>query len=162
MSIAGIDLLRRVKEYLDSQDWKYTYDDSVFHLSFNLENHLEDCDMQIQVLSHGEDRFSIHTKTIYPLSIPAQQKSKMIELITRANYGTGDGFFSYQTPNEDSDEGTIEYNSRLYCHDTIPSLRDVESSVDFPVQQMITYGDAIFNVLKLDADPKEEIQRVEG
>lgn len=162
MGTDGINVLKRVKEYLDSQEWKYTFENSVFQLSFDLENKLGKCDMHIYVMSHGESRFSIHTQTIYSQAIPLQKRNKIVELITRANYGTVDGFFSYQPPNKDSDEGTIYYSSRLYCHDLLPSLRDVESSVDFPLRQMMKYGDAIFNVLILDEDPQEEIQRVEG
>ena len=118
--------------------------------------------MHISFISHGDNRFSIHTKMICSLLVPTQKRSQLFELITRANYGTVDGFFAYQTSNNASAEGKVEYNSRLYCYDTIPSLRDVESSVDFPLRQMMKYGDAIFNVLKLDANPQEEVQRVEG
>ena len=162
MGIIKSELLQRVQEYLDSQSWIYSAGENGFQLSFTLSNQLKECNMQIGILSYGDDRFGVLTKTTCPLTVPLEKEDKIFECITRANYGMVDGYFSYAPSENSGEEGVIEYNSWLYCGDVIPSLNDVEPSVDFPLQIMMRYGDALFNVLKLDADPKDEIQRVEG
>ena len=161
MSIAGAELWKRVLDYLDSQNWHYSESD-VLQLQFDLDNQLEECSMIIRVISYGEGRFSVHTRTVCPLNVPIEKKDFISEFITRANYGMADGYFSYLLPESDSEEGTIEYNSWLYCSDVLPSLNDIEASVDFPYHMMSKYGDAIFNVLKHNANPVEQIQLVEG
>lgn len=162
MNITGTELSLKVKEYLDSQNWKYSINDDAFQLIFSLDNKLEKCSMTIRILEFGEKGFGVHTKTTCPLAIPTEKNDKIIEFITRANYGMINGYFSYQLHEEDPDEGIIMYSTWLYCIDVCPSLKDVESSVDFPLRIMMDYGDALFNVLKLDFNPEEEIHRVEG
>lgn len=162
MSVVWSDVVQRVREYLDSQNWKYSIEGSEFQLSFNLDNQLEECNMSISFTTYGDSACSVHTRTICPLGVPAENEYGIKEFITRANYGMVDGYFSYLSSDNSSEEGLIEYNSWLYCCDTIPSMRDVESSVDFPLRIMMDYGDALFNVLKYNANPEEEIQRVEG
>lgn len=162
MSVVWSDVMQRVKEYLNSQNWNYSLESGEFQLCFTLDNQLKECNMCISFITYGDSACSIHTRTICPLSVPLDKEAGIVKFITIANYGMADGYFSYQTPASHSEEGTIEYNSWLYCEDVIPSLSDVESSVDFPLQIMMNYGDALFNVLKHNADPEEEIHRVEG
>lgn len=161
MGIDGNEIIQRVCEYLDSQNWNYSTSDS-FDLDFNLNNQLEECSMHIRIHTYDDSSFSIHTNTTCPLTIPAKKEDVIKEFITRANYGMLDGYFAYLQPDDDTEEGIIEYHSWLYCNDIVPSLNDVEASVDMPLLMMERYGDALFNVLQLDADPEEEIQRVEG
>ena len=162
MSISGVELWKRVEEYLDSQGWEYSTSSKAIELNFSMNNQLEKCNMIIRFITYDNGKFSVHTRTVCPLRVPAEKKDHIFELITRANYGMIDGYFSYLLPDQDSEEGLIEYNSRLYCGDILPSLNDIESSVDFPLHIMTKYGDAIFNVLKHDANPEEQIQCVEG
>lgn len=162
MSIVWTELLQRVQEYLNSQNWNYSINDDAFQLSFSLDNQLEECSMDIRILTHGDKGFSIRTNTTCPVIVPVEKEECVFEFITRANYGMVDGYFSYQPPACNTEGGIIEYNSWLYCNDMAPTLNDVESSVDFPLRIMMNYGDALFNILKRDANPEEEIQRVEG
>ena len=161
MGIVGAELWKRVEEYLDSQNWEYSAEKEI-QLDFGLDNQLEECNMIIRFISYGEGRFSVHTRTVCPLSVPIEKKDSISEFITKVNYGMMDGYFSYRLLESNSAIGTLEYNCRLYCGDVLPSLDDVESSVYFPLHMMKKYGDAIFNILKHDASPEEQIQRVEG
>lgn len=162
MSIVGAELVQKVQEYLDSQNWNYAISDNAYQLAFDLDNQLEECRMSIQIFPHGDNGFSVLTKTACPLPVPAEKEDRILELITRVNYSIPKGYFSYLSPEDSSEEGIIEYSSRLYCNDFIPSLNDVEAFVDLPLGIMMKYGDALFNVIKSDANPEEEIQRVEG
>lgn len=158
MSIVGKELVQRVKQYLDSNDLSYSIVDG-FQLDFNLDNRLESCRMHIRFISYGESSFSVHTKTSCILPVPSDKQNSLFGFITRANYGIADGYFSYlaDTPSE----GTIEYNSWLYCNNSIPSLHDIQGSMVTTLHMLEIYGDALLNVVKLGADPAEEIQRVE-
>lgn len=162
MSVVWTEVVQRVKEYLNSQNWNYSIEGKEFQLSFTLDNQLEECNMFISFITYRDIACNVHTRTLCPLKVPADREPGIIEFIARANYGMVNGYFSYQMPESHSEEGTIEYNSWLYCADATPSLSDVESSVDFPLRIMMNYGDALFNVLKRNANPEEEIQRVEG
>lgn len=162
MSAAYFDVVQRVREYLDSQSWKYSIEDNQFKLDFSTDNQLEECTMYIGFVEYNDSACGVYTKTICPLSIPEEKEDEIKEFMARANYGMADGYFSWSPSEDDPAEKRVEYNSWLVCSDVIPSLRDVESSVDFPLQIMMAYGDALFNVLKHNANPNDELQRMEG
>lgn len=162
MSVVCTEVVRKVKEYLDSQDWNHSIIGNEFQMNFTPDNQLEECKMCIRFIKYSDSACSIHTRTICPLGVPADKADSIIEFITRVNYGMVDGYFSYQMPQSPSEEGTIEYNAWLYCADVTPSMNDFESSIDFPMYIMRNYGDALFNILKQNANPEEELQRVEG
>lgn len=162
MSISAADLFQRVLEYLDSKALHYSIEDDAFRLGFNLNNQLKECRMIIDIISYGNNSFSVRTSCVCPLTVPAEKEARILKFITKANYGMIDGYFTYHPGGGHPDEGTIAYTCLLLCNEIIPTLNDTKLSIEFPLQTMAQYGDALYNILKLNADPDEEIQRVEG
>lgn len=146
-------LANQVDVYLQSQNWKYDFDEGegLFRFGITLENRMKNCRMVILV---GDELFTSYA--VAPIGADTESMAKICDYLTRANYGLKIGNFEL-----DQRDGEIRYKSSLYCGESIPALAAVERVVDMPFRMMEHYGNGLLNVLFGSADPASEIAKID-
>ena len=129
---------KAVKSYLDSQNWRYKYDeeDHEFSLGMSLENN--DVDSCIIVV-HVRDDEDMSCRAIYEFKIPEKKRAIISDYITRVNYGMFLGCFQM-----DLRDGEIFYK-------TSSVFSDGEK-----------YGDGFYDVMYKGKSPAETVQAIEA
>lgn len=152
--MAHVDLLyKRVKEYLDSQDWKYTTHDEKHIIDFgmNIDCKLKSCKVFIKC----SDR-AISCYAICPLNADEDTRPVVAEYLTRANYGLNNGNFEM-----DYSDGEIRYKTYMLCSQHVPDIREVEVSVDLSFMMMKRYGNGLAKAIMGFGEPEKDIAEAE-
>ena len=146
-------LSNRVKEYLDSQEWHYSFDNEkrMFKFGMGTKTKMKNIDIIIKIrensiIAYGMPRISADTETM----------SVAVEYIARANYGLVIGNFEI-----DCSDGELRYKSSIYCKDDVPSLDVVKYIVELPILMWKIYGDGLLACLFAGSSPEEEIKKLE-
>ena len=147
-------LFNKVIEYLDSQKWKYAIKGNRDFIEFNmgLKGKISSCRMVVLV---GEKE--IQSIAFAPIKASQENFSDVIEFITRANYGLKVGKFEF-----DYRDGEVRYQACLPCREGIPSLTDIEFTVDLPMLMLQRYGDGLVKNLMGFGSPEADIRQIEG
>ena len=143
-----------VKDYLDSQNWRYQFEaeDGKFLFGLNIDSRIQTVNFVIYVTNHG---FTVYG---YPtLKADTETMTRVAEYLIMANYGLPYGNFEL-----DFTDGEVRFKSSLYCGSTLPPLDIVEFVVDAPARLWSTYGNGLAAVIMAGADPREEINKAEG
>eukprot|EP01113_Clastostelium_recurvatum_P036365 TRINITY_DN516_c0_g2_i1.p1 TRINITY_DN516_c0_g2~~TRINITY_DN516_c0_g2_i1.p1 ORF type:complete len:155 (-),score=27.95 TRINITY_DN516_c0_g2_i1:145-609(-) len=100
----GLDLPRIIKAYVAKQGWKVSgqQDDNIIMLFGSKEEH------HLLVLKGVSAKEYIVIRCLLPQNVPEKSRKRMIEYITRANYGLGHGCFKM-----DERDGEIEFQSSM-------------------------------------------------
>ena len=147
-------LLSRVVEYLNSQNWHYSFDEndnSIIRFNMNINSKLKSCRVNVFV----RDDY-IRTYTVSPLNASSDVYTNVVEYITRANYGLNVGSFEF-----DYSDGEIRYHSYLSCNGFIPPDKDIERYIDIGFLMFNKYGDGLVKNLMGFGNPENDIKEAE-
>ena len=147
MSVPVSSAVSAVKAMLDSNQWRYDFDENklMFSLGFNLsKTKLSSVDIKIRILkSHADPSRArlIISHGYIPLSGDEESMQNVGEYLTRANYGLNIGNFEF-----DYNDGEIRYKVALACIDELPSLDSLEDLCGTPVSMFNRYGRGLLAV----------------
>jgi hypothetical protein len=150
------DIIKKIEEYLKSQNWKYTYDaeKEVFRFGMAVGNKLK----SVNVLIIAGDDF-ITAYGVLPLNADVRDKENLAlvnEFLARANFGTRHGNFEL-----DFRDGELRYKCSLFCGAIVPDVTLVERVVDLSFLMWKRYGNGLLAVLLAGAVPAQEIAKIE-
>lgn len=145
-------LLTRMVEYLDSKGLKYELNaqKDMINFSADIKSKLSGCREFIGI---GETELQFFT--VCPLKASRDVYGSVVEFLTRANYGLKVGSFEF-----DYSDGEIRYQYCLPCHETIPSMEDVQRCVLIGFQMFNVFGDGLLRNLMGFGDPEADIKAV--
>ena len=148
------ELFEAVKEYLESQNWKYSSDPEKFRCSYTMtiKGKLNSC----KVVVVAEDK-GIKFVAISPINVSEENRASVAEYITRANYGLRAGNFEM-----DYSDGEVRYKNYMRCTDMVPSQEDIEFSNDVCFMMFQQYGDGLVKNMMGFGDPEKDIQEAEA
>ena len=145
-----------IREFLDNDDWHYKFDDEhgVFTAGIAVHSKIQNVQMNIQV---GESDFTCYFKL--PLAATKEVRRKVVEYITRANYGLKNGNFEL-----DYNDGEIRYKTfaPVLEDDAAPSEELIRFSIFVGVAMVSRYGDGLAEVIFDIKDPLEAILEAES
>ena len=144
-----------IREYLDNDDWHYKFDDErgVFTAGIAVGSKIQNVQLNIQV---GEKDFTCYFKL--PLAATKEVRRKIVEYITRANYGLKNGNFEL-----DYNDGEIRYKTFApVLDDAAPSEELIRFSIFVGVAMVSRYGDGLAEVLFNVKEPLEAIIEAES
>lgn len=143
--------------YLDSQGWHYEVrrDDGeryVARIGFNIGNRLK----SIEILAIA-DSSAIQSIGVSPINADRGDYDKVVEYITRANYGLKIGNFEF-----DYSDGEVRFQSILFNKVGQPNQQNIEIIVDMPYHMFDRYGDGLVKALMGFGDPEADIAAAEA
>ena len=144
-----------IREYLDNDDWHYKFDDElgVFNAGIAVGSKIQHVQLNIQV---GEKDFTCYFKL--PLAATKEVRRKVVEYITRANYGLKNGNFEL-----DYNDGEIRYKTFVpVLDDAAPSEELIRFSIFVGVAMVSRYSDGIAEVIFNIKEPLEAIVEAES
>lgn len=145
-------LMRKTIEYLDSQGWRYSRDDYKITFSLGINSKLSRCHMVIIVSDKG-----IYAQATCPINASKDVYNTVVEYITRANYGMSFGCFAF-----DYRDGEVSFRDYLVAMEGVPSIKDIERTVDIPFMMMDQYGDGLVKSLMGFGDPERDVEEAES
>ena len=148
-------LFNKVIEYLDSQKWKYTIKGSnrdIAELNMSLKSKLNSCRMLVTTSDKDIQAFAVS-----PIKASPDCFANVVEYITRANYGLKVGKFEF-----DYRDGEVRYQSCLSCREGMPSLEDIEFTVDVTMLMLQRYGDGLVKNMMGFGNPEQDIAQVDN
>lgn len=148
-------LFSKVVEYVNSQNWKYTIkgsDRDILELTMGLKGKINNCRM-IVTASEKE----IQAFAVAPIKASSDSYGDVVEFITRANYGLKIGKFEF-----DYRDGEVRFQSCLPCREGVPSLKDIEITVDVTMLMLQRYGDGLIKNMMGFGNPEQDIAQIEN
>ena len=149
-------LAATVKDFLDSKELHYDVigdDNEIFTLHMPLRGcKLNNCRLFIKA---SDD--SIQTHAVCPINASPDVYDKVVEFITRANYGLKLGNFEF-----DYSDGEIRYQTCQDMEEGVPGEEDVAHHILIAYSMMKRYGDGLVKSLMGFGDPKADIAEIEG
>ncbi len=150
------ELLNRLIEYFDSQNWHYKLNDhndgsQFVTMGMNIDCKLGSCQLIIDPEENG-----IVVLAVCPLKASPEDYANTVEYITRANYGLKAGSFEF-----DYSDGEIRYRNFLRCAGQIPTLSDVEFTVDVTFLMMRRYGNGLAKAVMGFGSPEQDVAEAE-
>jgi len=154
MSMNNLEIA--IKEYLDSQDWRYKHDAEKrrFVLRMRLEN--EDVDGCTLVIT-ARDEEDLSCKAIYEFNVPEKKRDLIVEYITRANYGLFLGCFQM-----DMDDGEVLYQTAGIYYDHRPMQQEVRRLIQVGIHMAELYGQGFYDVMYKGVTPEAAIAAAEA
>ena len=150
------EIVDAIKNYLDSDDWKYSFDGEDKTFSFNIR-----IDGKLKNL-----RYIIFVRpecyTVYALSPvnadieDSQAMGRMADFICRANYGLRNGNFEL-----DMRDGELRYKTFVDCAELVPSAEVVKNSIMLPAFMFEKYSPGMLDIIFKEATAEEAIEKCE-
>lgn len=153
----NIAIANVVKEYLDSQEWHYSWDDQkgLFQLGMNIHCKLKNCKLYIHIYNDG-----LLVRALSPVYADvddADVMNRTAKYLHMANYGLRNGNFEM-----DASDGEVAYKAYAYFGDELPTVKIVERYVDITYFMMRDYGNGLVNVIFAGADPATAVREAES
>lgn len=147
-----VSVARAIKNFLDADDWHYSFDEDkgVFTFNLSLSNKLKKVSYRIRVFS---DSYACYAYS--PLEAD-DCKAEMAEFITRANYGLRNGNFEM-----DHTDGELRYKCFVNCDGTAPGTQIIKDSIYIPAAMYKRYGNGIVSVIFGVQSPEEAVAECE-
>lgn len=149
------DMIDRVRDYMDKDDWKYEYVDDrhLIRAGVNLKCKLQSVRMFI---SFNENGYTV--VAVPPMKADEASRPNVMEYITRANYGLRNGNFEM-----DVEDGEIRYKVYVNAKGMNDISDDIiDDSIKLPALMIDRYGDGMAALMFGFSDPATEIQKVEN
>ena len=149
------DLIDRVRDYMDKDDWKYEYveDRALIRAGVNLKCKLQSVKMYISFNDNGYTVVSVP-----PMKADEATRANVMEYITRANYGLRNGNFEM-----DVNDGEVRY--KIYTNAKgLGKVGEaiIEDSIMIPPLMFDKYGNGMAAIMFGFSDPKTEIEKAEA
>ena len=147
-------LYKCVKDYLDKNDWHYTFDDQkgLFRCGVNLKGKLSECRLFIDI----KDKVILNYATI-DMRADTDVRMAVAEFITRANYGLTFGNFEM-----DFDDGEVRYKMTVDCENQTPGYDILDRMVVMPALMFQRYGNGLLSVMFGFQSPEEAVKASEN
>lgn len=147
------EIAARVKEYLQSQEWNYDFNEEkgFFEFGMNIKSKLQKCKVMVIIRENG-----ITCRALSPMYVDPESRAAAVEYITRANYGLISGNFEF-----DYNDGEIAYKTYLRCEGTLPDIAVFEHTIDTTFFMLQRYGDGLTKVLFAGMSPEEAVKEAE-
>ena len=147
------EIAGEIMEFLESDDWKYEWDEDkgLIKMMISSKSKFQTFNIYISVKTNG---FSV--MIVYPLRATEDVRVKVAEFITRANYGLFVGGFEM-----DYDDGEIRFRSSLASADTLPTPEQIKHILYVSVNMTEKYANSLALVLFDMDSPKNAIRRAE-
>ena len=130
-----------IRDYFDSQNWKYRYDEDKGLFRMFMHIRVDDVDAcEVRTIVRDERRFT--TFVTFPFRVPEKKRAIAASFISRANYKLLLGCFEM-----DYRDGEIRFRMCVDCEDCMPSQTVVKNSILIPMAMYRNYGDALLTVL---------------
>lgn len=148
------NLINAVQNYLDAQEWKYSYneEDNYFTMRMNLKT-VDSCAVYIQM--RDDDAVTVYS--VFPVKVSEEHRGAVAEFIARANYGLIHGNFEL-----DYRDGEIRYKVTTACGDIDLEESPMDRTVNTGFCMLDRYGEGILSVLYGNVSPAEAIEKIEG
>ena len=145
-----------IQEFLDNDDWHYTFDekDGVFRFGYRMHGPLRD--FNYYVLVHMDSYQVRVTASVRADPDESEIMGRLSEFFHRVNYGVMNGNFEL-----DFEEGEIVYKCHVDCDGVKPSQRVIRDSIYCPAEMFRRYSKGIVAVLFCGADPKDAVETCE-
>jgi hypothetical protein len=145
-----------VKQFLDGEDWHYSFDENRGILDFGLRNRSKI--QKIKYLVDVKDD-EIIFYGICPIGADrddAEMMAQMAEFLCRANYGLKNGSFEF-----DFRDGEIRYKSFVDCDGVLPSTEVVKNSIYCIDAMYKRYAPGIVDIIFAGCSAKDAIAKCE-
>ena len=152
----NIGIANVVREYLESQEWRFSWDEEkgLFTLGMNIHCKLKNCKIYIHIYKDG-----LLVRALSPIYADVDDPDVMkrtSQYLHLANYGLRNGNFEI-----DLSDGEIAYKAYAFFADEMPTVKMVERYVDITYFMMRDYGDGLVKVVFAGADPAQAIHEAE-
>ena len=152
MKISQASVMDTVRDYLNSQGWRFNETENRFKFGMNLKSRLGSTD--VLILCH-EGHFTVYAYS--PLKASEDIHEACMSFITYANYGLRRGNFEM-----DLNDGEIRFKNFLGFGDTFPSASEVDATIDIAILMMDRYGNGLTKVMFGGSDPKAACEECEA
>ncbi|MBR6789939.1 MAG: YbjN domain-containing protein [Oscillospiraceae bacterium] len=150
MSMYSIE--RSVKEYLDSQSWRYKHDEEKHRFIFGMKLDCENVDgCMLAVTARDEEDLSC--KALYEFKVPEARRAAVTEFITRANYGLFLGNFQM-----DLNDGELIYQTYAAFYDQRAMQQEVRRVIQVAIHMAERYGQGIYDVINHGVNPEDAVK----
>ena len=153
------DVLYKIKKWLDSDSWNYTYDKTE-HYQFRMQVRLDlKKSKEFSAWIHicvKDNLYAVYTT--FPLSCEEKQyQPELIKYLMLANENLFNGNFEFKF-----DDGMIAYKT-FTCFEDLDELSDaiIKRSIYTGPKMMNTYGDGIAALVMGFSDAESEIKKAE-
>ena len=143
-----------VREYYDSQEWKYLYDEEKGIFSMLMEFRSEDIDAcEVHTVVRDEERFT--TFVTLPFKVPEKKRNLCASYLSQVNYKLLQGCFEM-----DFRDGEVQYKSTCFCGNIRLDPFYVGQYIDIGIHMVEEYGPGLVAVLFRDRPLEEILERV--
>lgn len=147
-------MINSVRDFLDGDDWNYDFesDNNLIRTGINLDCKLNSIN---EVIAFSDAGFQVYA--MIKLDADEETRPKVMEYITRANYGLRLGNFEL-----DLEDGEIRY--KVYTNTkgmTELPQEIVEDAIIVPAMMFDRYGDGLATLMMGFSDPATEIEKAE-
>ncbi|MBQ4050860.1 MAG: YbjN domain-containing protein [Oscillospiraceae bacterium] len=154
MSMYSIE--RSVKEYLDSQNWKYKHEEEKHRFIFGMKLDCENVDGCMLVVT-ARDEEDLSCKALYEFKVPENSRPAVTEYITRANYGLFLGNFQM-----DLNDGELIYQTYAAFYDHRAMQQEVRRVIQVAIHMAERYGQGFYDIINYGVDPAEAVKFFES
>lgn len=153
MSMYSIE--RSVKEYLDSQNWKYKHDEDKHRFIFGMKLECENVDGCMLVVT-ARDEEDLSCKALLEDKVPESSRDAVVEYITRANYGLFLGNFQM-----DMEDGELLYQTYSVFYDHKAMQQEVRRVIQVAIHMAERYAQGVYDIVHYGVDPAEAVKAAE-
>lgn len=150
------ELVAVVKQFLDADDWNYSFDENrgVFDFGLRVRSKIQSIKYRVHVRNKGITFYGI-----CPIGADrddAEMMAQMAEFLCRANYGLSNGSFEF-----DFRDGEIRYKSYVDCDGVLPSTEVVRNSIYCIATMYERYAPGIVGIIFAGCSAKDAIAKCE-
>ncbi len=150
------DLVNIVKQFLDGDDWHYSFDENrgIFEFGLRIRSKIQTIDYLVNV---KDDEIVFYG--ICPIGADqddAEMMAQIAEFLCRANYGLRNGCFEF-----DFRDGEIRYKSFVDCDGVLPSTKVVKNSIYCIDAMYKRYVPGIVDIIFAGCSAKDAITKCE-
>ena len=140
-------------DFLESDNWKYEWDDERGRIKLILssKSKFQSFTIYISIKTNGFSQM-----ILYPLKATEDVRDKVAEFITRANYGLYIGGFEM-----DYNDGEVRFRSSLLSADTLPTSEQIKHLLYVSINMAEKYANSLAMVLFDVISPKDAVERAE-
>lgn len=150
------EIEKAVREYLESKELRFQHVENMHSFLMGIElncSEMNRCAMSI--VAHDEEDLSCHVT--YETNVPEYARGRVVEYLTRANYGLFLGSFQM-----DMNDGQIIYQIGAAYSDHSVTEDELDRMISVASGMAERYADGLHDVICGNLSPEQAIARAEG
>lgn len=154
----SVEIAKAVQEFMEDDDWHFSFDDrdGIFSFGLAARNKIKHLNYHILVRNDGYTVYAVS-----PIGGDQDDKEMMLnmsEFICRANYGLRNGNFEL-----DFDDGEIRYKVFVDCDGgVVPACGIIKNSIYTAASMFKRYSGGILDIINQNVPAKNAIAKCEG